>query len=66
MNKPTVAERVLELAEQVLSEAASDDKIAELESLTRITRFKPAAFEWWTAAPTSALPRWNTIEFGST
>jgi hypothetical protein len=33
MNKPTVAERVLELAEQVLAETASDKEIAELESL---------------------------------
>ena len=33
LNQPTVAERVLELAEQVLAETASDDEIAELESL---------------------------------
>jgi ferric-dicitrate binding protein FerR (iron transport regulator) len=33
MNKPTAAERVLELAEQVLAETASDNEIAELESL---------------------------------
>ena len=33
MNKPTVAERVLELAEHVLAETASDKEIAELESL---------------------------------
>jgi hypothetical protein len=33
MNKPSVAERVLELAEQVLAETASDKEIAELESL---------------------------------
>jgi hypothetical protein len=33
MNKPTVAERVLELAEQVLAETAADNEIAELESL---------------------------------
>jgi len=33
MNKLTVAERVLELAEYVLAETASDNEIAELESL---------------------------------
>jgi len=33
MNQPNVAERVLELAEQVLAETASDTEIAELESL---------------------------------
>jgi hypothetical protein len=33
MNQPTVAERVLELAEQVLAETASENEIAELESL---------------------------------
>ncbi len=33
MNKPTVVERVLELAERVISENASDKEIAELESL---------------------------------
>lgn len=33
MNQPTVAERVLGLAEQVLAETASDNEIAELESL---------------------------------
>lgn len=33
MNHPTAAERVLELAEHVLAETASDKEIAELESL---------------------------------
>ena len=33
MNKPTIEERVLELAEHVLAETASDKEIDELESL---------------------------------
>ena len=33
MNKPAGAERVIELAEQLLAETASDKEIAELESL---------------------------------
>ncbi len=50
MNKPAGAERVIELAEQVLAETASHKEIAELESLMADEPASTCVTRWFMAS----------------